>query len=54
MIDVGDKKLFAYDRDLDEMIRQDKKRADGCSRCKEFGSVPIRGFTLHGCTSMTV
>lgn len=26
----------------------------GCWWCDQFGSVPLRGFTTHGCTSATV
>lgn len=26
----------------------------GCWWCDQFGSIPLRGFTTHGCTSTTV
>lgn len=26
----------------------------GCYWCDQFGNVPLRGFTTHGCTSATV
>jgi len=29
----------------------DRSKWNGCWWCKEFGSIPLRGFTLHGCTS---
>lgn len=44
-------------RDLDEMIHRaelEKERANGCSWCKEFGTIPLRGFTPHGCIQRTV
>lgn len=46
-----------YDKDLDELIRQAKteeKKTNGCSWCEEFGSIPLRAFTPHGCISRTV
>lgn len=56
-IQSHDRTPAVYDNDLGEMIRQielDKRKADGCSWCKEFGSIPLRGFTPHGCVSTTV
>lgn len=32
----------------------DKSRWKGCEWCRQFGSIPLRGFTPHGCTSTTV
>ena len=31
----------------------DRIRWMGCGWCREFGTMPIRGFTVHGCTSTT-
>lgn len=33
--------------------KQYRIRWMGCGWCREFGTMPIRGFTVHGCTSTT-
>lgn len=33
-----------------EQTKKENKNS-GCWWCKEFGKVPLRGFTTHGCTS---
>lgn len=37
-----------------EPVKLDRSRWNGCEWCRQFGSIPLRGFTPHGCTSTTV
>ena len=56
-LQMHDRDPAICDNDLDDMIIQaerEERRNDGCGWCKEFGAIPLRGFTLHGCTSTTV
>jgi len=41
-------------RFVEGRMKIERKRWSRCSWCKEFRNVPLRGFTLHGCTSTTV
>lgn len=34
--------------------KPDRNQWKGCFWCKQYGSVPLRGFTEHGSTSITV
>lgn len=35
-------------------LREQEERSKGCGWCKQFAGVPLRGFTEHGCQSITV